>query len=74
MGRIWVPLAAKLYAPVEEIAMTTSTAGLEDVVAADSQICDIDGKLGKLSYFGVDIHDLANHSSFEETAYLLWHG
>jgi citrate synthase len=51
-----------------------TTGGLEDVVATESQICDLDGKLGKLTYFGVDIHDLANHSSFEETAYLLWHG
>lgn len=55
--------------------MSTNTgAGLEDVVATNSNICDLDGKLGKLTYFGVDIHDLAQHSSFEETAYLLWHG
>jgi citrate synthase len=52
----------------------STTDGLEDVVAAHSRICDLDGKLGKLTYFGVDIHDLARHSSFEETAYLLWHG
>ena len=51
-----------------------TTGGLEDIVAAHSQICELDGKLGKLTYFGVDIHDLARHSSFEETAYLLWHG
>jgi citrate synthase len=54
--------------------MPTTTDGLEDIVAAHSCICDLDGKLGKLTYFGVDIHDLANNSSFEETAYLLWHG
>lgn len=54
--------------------MPTTTDGLEDIVAAHSHICDLDGKLGKLTYFGVDIHDLANHASFEETAYLLWHG
>ncbi len=48
--------------------------GLEDVVASHTHICDIDGKLGKLTYFGVDIHDLARYSSYEETAYLLWHG
>lgn len=54
--------------------MPTTTEGLEDIVAAHSHICELDGKLGKLSYFGVDIHDLANHASFEETAYLLWHG
>src|SRR5947209_19152297 len=51
-----------------------TTDGLEDIVAAHSRICDLDGKLGKLTYFGVDIHDLANNSTFEETAYLLWHG
>src|SRR5260370_7159879 len=51
-----------------------TTDGLEDIVAAHSYICDLDGKLGKLSYFGLDIHDLARYSTFEETAYLLWHG
>ncbi len=53
---------------------TTTTDGLEDIVATHSRICDLDGKLGKLTYFGLDIHDLAKYSSFEETAYLLWHG
>ena len=51
-----------------------TTDGLEDIVATHSRICDLDGKLGKLTYFGVDIHDLARYSSFEETAFLLWHG
>jgi len=51
-----------------------TTDGLEDIVATQSRICDLDGKLGKLTYFGVDIHDLARYSTFEETAYLLWHG
>ena len=54
--------------------MTTTTGGLEDIVATNSYICDLDGKLGKLTYFGVDIHDLARYSTFEETAYLLCHG
>jgi citrate synthase len=49
-------------------------AGLEDVVATDSSICFIDGDRGVLSYRGYDIHDLARFSTFEETAYLLWHG
>jgi citrate synthase len=48
--------------------------GLEDVVAADSSICYIDGERGVLSYRGIDIHDLADHSSFEEVCYLLWEG
>jgi citrate synthase len=49
-------------------------AGLEDVVAADSSICYIDGESGILSYRGIDIHDLAENSSFEEVCFLLWEG
>jgi citrate synthase len=48
-------------------------AGLEDVVAATSSICYLDGSRGVLAYFGYDIHDLAK-GTFEETCYLLWHG
>ena len=44
-------------------------AGLEDVVAANSAICDIIGPEGKLTYRGIDIHDLARQSSFEETTF-----
>jgi citrate synthase len=54
--------------------MPMTKGGLEDVVAATSTICDIIGPLGKLTYRGIDIHDLAKNSSFEETAYLLWFG
>ena len=49
-------------------------AGLEDVVATDSTVCFLDGKEGRLLYQGFDIHDLAEHSSFEEVVYLLWFG
>ncbi|MGO9493699.1 MAG: citrate synthase [Terracidiphilus sp.] len=48
--------------------------GLEGVVAANSGICWIDGEAGILSYRGIDIHELADHSTFEETTYLLWNG
>jgi citrate synthase len=48
--------------------------GLEDVVAASSAICYLDGERGVLAYFGYDIHDLARGASFEEVCYLLWHG
>jgi 2-methylcitrate synthase len=48
--------------------------GLEDVVAADSAICYIDGQRGILSYRGIDIHDLAENSTFEEVCFLLWEG
>lgn len=49
-------------------------AGLEGIVAAQSSIGDVDGTNGVLIYQGLDIHDLAEHSTFEETIYLLWHG
>ncbi len=55
---------------------TTMTApkGLEGVVATTSSICYIDGEQGVLAYRGIDIHELADHSNFEETCYLLWNG
>ena len=48
--------------------------GLEGVVAAPTQLCDLDGTHGRLAYRGYDITDLARHASFEEVAHLLWHG
>ncbi len=56
--------------------MSTAVAGkgLEGIVAANSGICWIDGEAGILSYRGIDIHELAEHSTFEETTYLLWNG
>ena len=48
--------------------------GLEDVVVAESSICYIDGKRGQLVYRGYDIDDLVEHATFEEVAWLLWHG
>jgi citrate synthase len=57
--------------------MTTATekpkAGLEDTVATTSAICYLDGDRGVLAYCGYDIHDLAEHATFEEVCYLLWH-
>ncbi len=49
-------------------------AGLEDVVAGSSSICDVNGKEGILVYQGYNIHDLAQNSNFEEVIYLLWFG
>ncbi|MGZ4833817.1 MAG: citrate synthase [Terriglobales bacterium] len=57
--------------------MSTSTLtpkGLEGVVAAVSSICYIDGDRGILAYRGIDIHELADNSTFEETCFLLWFG
>ena len=53
---------------------TTTGAGLEGVVAAESEICYIDGELGILSYQGYNIHTLAENATFEEVIYLLWNG
>ena len=57
--------------------MSTTThapKGLEGIVATNSSICYIDGDRGVLAYRGIDIHELADHSNFEETCYLLWFG
>src|SRR5438270_2361935 len=63
-----------LIAEGTHMSTTLQTKGLEGVVAAASSICYIDGDRGILAYRGYDIHDLADHSTFEETCYLLWYG
>ena len=45
--------------------------GLDGVPATQSAICDIDGEKGLLTYRGYPMQELALHSSFLETAYLL---
>jgi citrate synthase len=45
--------------------------GLEGVPAAESQISYVNGQEGLLEYRGIAIAELAQHSSFLETAYLL---
>ncbi|MGH7418189.1 MAG: citrate/2-methylcitrate synthase, partial [Candidatus Rokuibacteriota bacterium] len=47
--------------------------GLEGVVAAETRLCDLDGRNGRLAYAGYDIDELARQATFEEVAYLLWH-
>jgi 2-methylcitrate synthase len=59
------------------MALTTTTAagaGLEGVVAGESEICFIDGDEGILSYRGYNIHTLADNATFEEVIFLLWNG
>src|SRR5258708_19129649 len=48
--------------------------GLKGVYFDRSPCTFIDGKAGELRYRGYSIHDLAEHSSFEEAAWLLMHG
>ena len=49
-------------------------AGLEDVIAARSAICAVDGRAGRLFYRGYEIGDLAGTASFEAVTQLLWYG
>lgn len=48
--------------------------GLDGIVAGQSSICYIDGKVGELIYRGINIDELAINGSFEEVVYLLWYG
>ena len=54
--------------------MGTITAGLEGVIAGESEICYIDGYQGILSYRGYNIHTLAENATFGEVIFLLWNG
>lgn len=59
---------------MSSLTTTSAPKGLEGVVATTSSICYIDGDRGVLAYRGIDIHELADNSTFEETCYLLWFG
>jgi citrate synthase len=48
--------------------------GLEDVIAARSAICRVDGEAGRLYYRGYEIADLASAATFEDATHLLWFG
>lgn len=50
------------------------SAGMEDIVAAQSAITWIDGETGQLRYRGYPIGELAERCTFEQVAYLIWHG
>jgi citrate synthase len=61
-----------MSAMVEE-KMTTAR-GLKGVVIGPSTISYVDGENGRLIYRGYSIEELAEHSTFEEVSFLLWHG
>ena len=48
--------------------------GLDNVYVKESKICYIDGEASKLFYRGYSIEELAGHSTFEETSYMLIYG
>jgi citrate synthase len=56
------------------MAGMTRDKGLQDVVAAETELADIDGVKGTLRYCGYKIADLARDAEFEEILALLWDG
>jgi citrate synthase len=58
----------------ESAAGSAVSTGLRGVVAATTSIGDVNGEKGELIYQGVNIHDLATKSTFEEVVFLLWNG
>lgn len=57
-----------------DLAAARIDKGLDDIYVKETSICFIDGQRGRLLYRGYDIRDLAAHSTFEETVFLLVHG
>src|SRR5258705_12571104 len=60
--------------PMATATRDDGKAGLEDVVAARSAICAVDGAAGRPYYRGYEIGDLAGRVSVEEVTQLLWEG
>ena len=48
--------------------------GLKGVVAAATEIAEVDGQNGRLTLRGYDISELSGTVDFEEVCHLLWHG
>lgn len=63
------PAVAKPPAPVPDLVP-----GLEGVPIAESSVSFVDGQAGRLEYRGINVEQLATHSTFEETSYLLLFG
>ncbi|MBV9409465.1 MAG: hypothetical protein JO164_11625, partial [Candidatus Eremiobacteraeota bacterium] len=53
---------------------TVVNPGLEGVVVGETVLSNVEGEVGRLTYRGYDIHDLAEHANFEEVAHLLLFG
>src|SRR5213594_2902625 len=58
----------------KDAAESAVATGLRGVVAAASSFSDVNGEKGELFYQGLNIHDLATKSTFEEVVFLLWNG
>jgi citrate synthase len=47
--------------------------GLDGITVASTKLSKVEGDIGRLTYCGYDIKDLALNATFEEIVYLLWH-
>jgi citrate synthase len=66
---------AEAHAGADRSGSPDFSPGLEGVVAARTAISEVDGANGRLIYRGgYLIEDLAPAATYEEAAYLLWHG
>ena len=61
-------------APDENKPAPQVAKGLEGIVAAATNIAEVDGEKGKLTLRGYDISELSGNVQFEEVCYLLWNG
>ncbi len=69
--QMWIGAPEGVAFMPQEIEMKT---GLEGVVVSTTALSFIDGNAGKLLYRGINIHELAEKSNYEEVCFLLWHG
>ncbi|TMD41085.1 MAG: citrate/2-methylcitrate synthase [Chloroflexi bacterium] len=68
-------MVGKPAPPTLNLEVAEFSPGLEGVVAAETAVSEVDGANGRLIYRGgYLIEDLVPVVSFEEAAYLLWHG
>ncbi len=56
------------------MASTVVNPGLEGIVVGETVLSNVEGEAGRLTYRGYDIHDLAEHATFEEVIHLLLFG
>ena len=68
------PDTIDIRAVYRELGYFTFDPGFVSTASCESQITFIDGGEGRLAYRGYPIEQLANHSNFDETCYLLMHG
>lgn len=52
----------------------TFSPGLKDIVATETRLSSVDGEAGVLVLAGYLLEEIAERATFEEMAYLIWHG